>query len=185
MRQSACTRPEPGLPVPRPKGRALARGQAGVDLRIGSIQRALPRRGELSRVIGGRRRARQPDTSVCRELRFAGGAAEVLPSREWHRTGSQERWRPCGATARVSPGSERAPLAHDLLPAAFATVRNVVGEVFLVGQIDDGHWSCPEGRAVRKARSGYFAPAPLALDITGFWTIVGWADLFRRGTSND
>lgn len=40
----------------------------------------------------------------------------------------------------------RAPRAHDLLPAAFAAVRNAAGEVLLVRRIDDGNWELPGGR---------------------------------------
>jgi 8-oxo-dGTP pyrophosphatase MutT (NUDIX family) len=39
-----------------------------------------------------------------------------------------------------------APHAHDLLPAAFAAVRNSVGEVLVVRRIDDGNWELPGGR---------------------------------------
>ena len=39
-----------------------------------------------------------------------------------------------------------APRAHDVLPAAFAAVRNLVGEVFLVRRIDNGYWELPGGR---------------------------------------
>ena len=39
-----------------------------------------------------------------------------------------------------------APLAHDVLPAAFAAVRNAAGEVLLVRRIDDGYWELPGGR---------------------------------------
>ena len=39
-----------------------------------------------------------------------------------------------------------APRAHDVLPAAFAAVRNVTGEVLLVRRIDDGNWELPGGR---------------------------------------
>ncbi len=39
-----------------------------------------------------------------------------------------------------------APRAHGVLPAAFAAVRNVVGEVLLVRRIDDGYWELPGGR---------------------------------------
>jgi 8-oxo-dGTP pyrophosphatase MutT (NUDIX family) len=39
-----------------------------------------------------------------------------------------------------------APRAHDVLPAAFAAVRNVAGEVLLVRRIDDGYWELPGGR---------------------------------------
>jgi 8-oxo-dGTP pyrophosphatase MutT (NUDIX family) len=39
-----------------------------------------------------------------------------------------------------------APQAHDILPAAFAAVRNAVGEVLLVRRIDDGYWELPGGR---------------------------------------
>ena len=39
-----------------------------------------------------------------------------------------------------------APRADDLLPAAFAAVRNVAGEVLLVRRIDDGNWELPGGR---------------------------------------
>ena len=38
-----------------------------------------------------------------------------------------------------------APRAHDLLPAAFAAVRNATGEVLLVRRIDDGIWELPGG----------------------------------------
>src|SRR6478735_4748219 len=38
------------------------------------------------------------------------------------------------------------PRAHDVLPAAFAAVRNVAGEVLLVRRIDDGSWELPGGR---------------------------------------
>jgi 8-oxo-dGTP pyrophosphatase MutT (NUDIX family) len=40
----------------------------------------------------------------------------------------------------------RAPRAHDLLPAAFAAVRNAAGQVLLVRRIDDGNWELPGGR---------------------------------------
>src|SRR3954451_17003499 len=39
-----------------------------------------------------------------------------------------------------------APRAHDVLPAAFAAVRNPAGEVLLVRRIDDGYWELPGGR---------------------------------------
>jgi 8-oxo-dGTP pyrophosphatase MutT (NUDIX family) len=39
-----------------------------------------------------------------------------------------------------------APRAQDVLPAAFAAVRNVAGEVLLVRRIDDGYWELPGGR---------------------------------------
>jgi 8-oxo-dGTP pyrophosphatase MutT (NUDIX family) len=39
-----------------------------------------------------------------------------------------------------------APRAHHVLPAAFAAVRNVAGEVLLVRRIDDGYWELPGGR---------------------------------------
>ena len=52
----------------------------------------------------------------------------------------------CGSAARVLPGSERAPRAHNVLPAAFAAVRNVAGEVLVVRRIDDGNWELPGGR---------------------------------------
>src|SRR4249920_344854 len=39
-----------------------------------------------------------------------------------------------------------APRAHDVLPAAFAAVRNVAGEVLVVRRIDDGCWELPGGR---------------------------------------
>ncbi len=39
-----------------------------------------------------------------------------------------------------------APRAHDVLPAAFAAVRNVVGDVLMVRRIDDGNWELPGGR---------------------------------------
>ena len=39
-----------------------------------------------------------------------------------------------------------APPADDVLPAAFAAVRNAGGEVLLVRRIDDGYWELPGGR---------------------------------------
>ena len=39
-----------------------------------------------------------------------------------------------------------APRAHDLLPAAFAAVRNADGEILVVRRIDDGNWELPGGR---------------------------------------
>jgi len=39
-----------------------------------------------------------------------------------------------------------APRAHDVLPAAFAAVRNSSGELLLVRRIDDGNWELPGGR---------------------------------------
>ena len=39
-----------------------------------------------------------------------------------------------------------APRAHDLLPAAFAAVRNSAGRLLLVRRIDDGNWELPGGR---------------------------------------
>ena len=38
------------------------------------------------------------------------------------------------------------PRAHDVLPAAFAAVRNSAGELLLVRRIDDGNWELPGGR---------------------------------------
>jgi len=38
-----------------------------------------------------------------------------------------------------------APQARELLPAAFAIVRNGVGEVLLVRRADDGYWELPGG----------------------------------------
>jgi len=38
------------------------------------------------------------------------------------------------------------PRAHDVLPAAFAAVRNGIGELLLVRRIDDGNWELPGGR---------------------------------------
>jgi ADP-ribose pyrophosphatase YjhB (NUDIX family) len=38
------------------------------------------------------------------------------------------------------------PTAHDVLPAAFAAVRNSAGELLLVRRIDDGNWELPGGR---------------------------------------
>jgi 8-oxo-dGTP pyrophosphatase MutT (NUDIX family) len=38
------------------------------------------------------------------------------------------------------------PRAHDVLPAAFAAVRNGAGELLLVRRIDDGNWELPGGR---------------------------------------
>jgi 8-oxo-dGTP diphosphatase len=40
----------------------------------------------------------------------------------------------------------RAPLAQDLLPAAFAAVRDADGRILLVRRIDDGNWELPGGR---------------------------------------
>jgi 8-oxo-dGTP pyrophosphatase MutT (NUDIX family) len=39
-----------------------------------------------------------------------------------------------------------APRAHDVLPAAFAAVRNLAGEILMVRRIDDGNWELPGGR---------------------------------------
>lgn len=39
-----------------------------------------------------------------------------------------------------------APQPHDVLPAAFAAVRNSAGELLLVRRIDDGNWELPGGR---------------------------------------
>ena len=38
------------------------------------------------------------------------------------------------------------PTAHDVLPAAFAAVRNSAGGLLLVRRIDDGNWELPGGR---------------------------------------
>ncbi len=38
------------------------------------------------------------------------------------------------------------PRAHDVLPAAFAAVRNRAGQLLLVRRIDDGNWELPGGR---------------------------------------
>jgi mutator protein MutT len=40
----------------------------------------------------------------------------------------------------------QAPLAEDLLPAAYAIVRNDRDEVLLVRRADDGYWELPGGR---------------------------------------
>lgn len=39
-----------------------------------------------------------------------------------------------------------APRAQDLLPAVFAAVRNIAGEILLVRRIDNGTWELPGGR---------------------------------------
>jgi ADP-ribose pyrophosphatase YjhB (NUDIX family) len=39
-----------------------------------------------------------------------------------------------------------APRQDDVLPAAFAAVRNRAGELLLVRRIDDGNWELPGGR---------------------------------------
>src|SRR5207248_11651538 len=39
-----------------------------------------------------------------------------------------------------------APSARELLPAAFAEVRNGAGRVLLVRRADDGYWELPGGR---------------------------------------
>jgi 8-oxo-dGTP pyrophosphatase MutT (NUDIX family) len=39
-----------------------------------------------------------------------------------------------------------APQARELLPAAFAVVRNGLGRVLLVRRADDGYWELPGGR---------------------------------------
>ena len=39
-----------------------------------------------------------------------------------------------------------APRAQDVLPAAFAAVRNAADQVLLVRRIDDGNWELPGGR---------------------------------------
>lgn len=41
---------------------------------------------------------------------------------------------------------ENTPRAQDVLPAAFAAVRNGAGELLLVRRIDDGNWELPGGR---------------------------------------
>jgi 8-oxo-dGTP pyrophosphatase MutT (NUDIX family) len=41
---------------------------------------------------------------------------------------------------------ENTPKAQDVLPAAFAAVRNGVGKLLLVRRIDDGYWELPGGR---------------------------------------
>lgn len=54
---------------------------------------------------------------------------------------------PSGFMARVEYYHDRtAPQARALLPAAFAVVRNGVGEVLLVRRTDDGYWELPGGR---------------------------------------
>ncbi len=39
-----------------------------------------------------------------------------------------------------------APVAQELLPAAFAVVRNSSGRILLVRRADDGYWELPGGR---------------------------------------
>jgi ADP-ribose pyrophosphatase YjhB (NUDIX family) len=39
-----------------------------------------------------------------------------------------------------------APIAQDVLPAAFAAVRSRAGEILLVQRLDDGNWELPGGR---------------------------------------
>jgi ADP-ribose pyrophosphatase YjhB (NUDIX family) len=41
---------------------------------------------------------------------------------------------------------DNTPKARDVLPAAFAAVRNSVGKLLLVRRIDDGNWELPGGR---------------------------------------
>ncbi len=80
------------------------------------------------------------------------------------RPGSENSVRPADDRAALLVGAEQrinnpavtrlhefyqdpwAPRAHDLLPAAFAAVRNSAGQVLLVRRIDDGNWELPGGR---------------------------------------
>ena len=48
-----------------------------------------------------------------------------------------------------------APRAHDVLPAAFAAVRNSAGELLLVRRIDDDNWELPGGRIEVGESAGY------------------------------
>lgn len=66
-----------------------------------------------------------------------------------------------------------APRARELLPAAFAVVRNDVGQVLLVRRADDGYWELPGGRveigesASTAAAREVAEEAGVAIEITG------------------
>jgi 8-oxo-dGTP pyrophosphatase MutT (NUDIX family) len=51
-----------------------------------------------------------------------------------------------GVTRRQYFHDPQAPVAEDLLPAAYAVVRNDRDEVLLVRRADDGNWELPGGR---------------------------------------
>ena len=91
-------------------------------------------------VTAGRRGADVQATLRCPVLNPAARAPDLLVDQQ---PGRRQSGR--GAAARVLPGSS-APRADDVLPAAFAAVRNAPGGVLLVRRIDDGNWELPGGR---------------------------------------
>jgi 8-oxo-dGTP pyrophosphatase MutT (NUDIX family) len=67
-----------------------------------------------------------------------------------------------------------APPADDVLPAAFAAVRNPAGEVLLVRRLDDGYWELPGGRievgetAVQAVVREVAEESGISIEIVGF-----------------
>jgi ADP-ribose pyrophosphatase YjhB (NUDIX family) len=66
-----------------------------------------------------------------------------------------------------------APQARELLPAAYAVVRNGAGRVLLVRRLDDGYWELPGGRvdigesASAAAAREVAEETDVAIEITG------------------
>jgi ADP-ribose pyrophosphatase YjhB (NUDIX family) len=67
-----------------------------------------------------------------------------------------------------------APPADDVLPAAFAAVRNAAGEILLVRRLDDGNWELPGGRievgesAVRAVLREVAEESGISIEVVGF-----------------
>ena len=67
-----------------------------------------------------------------------------------------------------------APPAQDVLPAAFAAVRNSAGEILLVRRVDDGNWELPGGRievgesATQAVIREVGEETGLSIELTGF-----------------
>jgi 8-oxo-dGTP pyrophosphatase MutT (NUDIX family) len=68
---------------------------------------------------------------------------------------------------------ENTPTARDVLPAAFAAVRNSAGRLLLVRRIDDGNWELPGGRievgesAVHALAREVAEESGIVLEVTG------------------
>ena len=153
----------PGHAWPRPAEQAV--DQQGESAGSGCLDRpgfAKPGIGRHS--ICGHGHAPHHDTDVRRVLPTVHPFARTTPDHLTCRPLGQEQSRPlrwpAGRLSPVRPRIENlsmvrlreyyqdpsTPTAHDVLPAAFAAVRNSAGQLLLVRRIDDGNWELPGGR---------------------------------------
>ena len=92
-----------------------------------------------------RKRPQQSDVMLCVSAPLVYIRGRTAPRRQWVIATLVARG---DAVVRLREYYQdpNAPRADDVLPAAFAAVRNVAGEVLLVRRIDDGYWELPGGR---------------------------------------